>query len=82
MQRQSTITSWEQMCQELTKQVVVHIEFEKEKQTLIAPIQDSKSQYEIVKVHLSKPNSILPIMMNNRLKEFEKLFLDNTLFKV
>jgi hypothetical protein len=68
------------MCQELREQqIIVHIKFEKEKQTLTAPILDWKNQYEIVKVHLSKPNSILPLMMNNRLQEFEKLLLYNTI---
>lgn len=36
----------------------------------------------MVKVRLNKPNPILPIRMHNMLKEFEKLLLDNTLFKV
>jgi hypothetical protein len=31
---------------------------------------------------LNKPNPILPIRMNNMLKEFKELLLDNTLFKV
>jgi hypothetical protein len=31
---------------------------------------------------LNKPNPIIPIRMNNRLKEFEELLLDNTLLKV
>ncbi len=44
MQQQSTITSWEQLCQKLREQqVVVHMKFEKEKQTLTAPIQDWKN---------------------------------------
>jgi hypothetical protein len=33
----------------------------------------------MVKVPLSKPNPILFVRMNNRLKEFEELLLDNTL---
>jgi hypothetical protein len=37
-------------CQELREQqIATHIEFEKEKQTLIAQIQDWKGQYETVK---------------------------------
>jgi hypothetical protein len=41
MQQQSTITSLEQTCQKLKEQhVVVHIKFEKEKQTLTTQIQD------------------------------------------
>jgi len=36
----------------------------------------------MVKVQLNKPNPILLSMMNNKLKEFEELLLDNTLFKV
>jgi len=36
----------------------------------------------MAKVQLNKPNPILPIRMTNRLKEFEELLLDNTLFKV
>jgi hypothetical protein len=61
------------------KQIVAHIEFDKEKQSLIVEIQDLKGQYEIAKVQLSKPNPILPTKMNIRLKE---LLLDNTLLKV
>jgi hypothetical protein len=39
-----------QTCQKLKEQqVVTHIEFEKEKQILIAQIQDWKDQYEMVK---------------------------------
>jgi hypothetical protein len=55
---------------------------EKEKQTLTIEIQDWKSQYETTKVQLNKPNPILPIRMNNRLKEFEELLLDNTSLKI
>ncbi len=36
----------------------------------------------MVKVQLNKPNPILLVRMNNRLKEFEELLLDNTLLKV
>jgi hypothetical protein len=36
----------------------------------------------MVKVQLSKPNPIILSTMNNKLKEFEELLLDNTLFKV
>jgi hypothetical protein len=53
--------------------------FEREKQTLTAQMQDWKGQYETTKVHLSKPNPILPIRMTNRLKE---LLLNNTLPKL
>ncbi len=31
---------------------------------------------------MNKPNPILHVRMNNRLKEFEELLLDNTLLKV
>jgi hypothetical protein len=31
---------------------------------------------------MCKPNHILLVRMNNRLKEFEELLLDNTLLKV
>ncbi len=31
---------------------------------------------------MNKPNPILLVRMNNRLKEFEELLLDNTLLKV
>ncbi len=36
----------------------------------------------VAKVQLNKSSPILPIKMNNRLKEFEELWLDNKLFKV
>jgi hypothetical protein len=41
MQEQNTITSLEQTYQKFTQQhVATHVEFEKEKKTLIAQIQD------------------------------------------
>ena len=40
------------------------------------------TEFLVVKVQLSKPSPILLIRMNNRLKEFEELLLDNTLIKV
>jgi hypothetical protein len=33
-------------------------------------------------LNLGLGNALIPIRMNNRLKEFEELLLDNTLFKV
>jgi hypothetical protein len=36
----------------------------------------------MIKVQLNKPNPILLVSMNNRLKEFEELLLDNALLKV
>jgi hypothetical protein len=33
-------------------------------------------------VQLNKPNPIIHVRINNRLKEFEELLLDNTLLKV
>ncbi len=45
-------------------------------------MQDWKGQYEIAKVQPNKPSPILPIIMNNGLKEFEELLLNNTLLKV
>ncbi len=45
-------------------------------------IQDWKGWYEITKVQLNKLNPVIPARMNNRLKEFEELLLDNTLLKV
>ncbi len=72
----------ERTCQDLKEQhVVVHIEFDREKQNLIAQIQDWNSHYKIVKVQLNKPSPILLVRMN-KLKEFEELLLDNTLLKV
>jgi hypothetical protein len=59
----------EQTSQNLKEQqVVAHIEFDKEKQSLITQIQDLKGQYEITKVQSSKSSPILPVRMNNRLK--------------
>jgi len=49
---------------------------------LIIQIHDLKGQYEIAKVQLNKPNPILLVRTNNRLKEFEEILLDNTLVKV
>jgi hypothetical protein len=66
----------------MEQHVDTHIRFDREKQSLIVQIQDWKGQYEITKVQLNKPSPILPIRMNNRLKEFEELLLDNTLLKV
>ncbi len=80
---QGIITSLEHTCQDLKEQhVVVHIEFDREKQKLIAQIQDWNSHYKITKVQLNKPSPVLPVRMNNELKEFEELLLDNTLLKV
>jgi hypothetical protein len=62
--------------------VTAHIEFDKEKQSLTIQIQDWKGQYEIAKVQLNKPSPILHVRMNNKLKEFEELLLDNILLKV
>jgi hypothetical protein len=67
-----------QDCRE--QQVVAHIEFNKEEQSLTAQIQDWKGK--TTKVQLNKPNPILLVKMNNNLQEFEELLLDNTLFKV
>ncbi len=58
------------------------MEFKKEKQTLTTQIQDWKGQYETIKVQLNKPNPILFIKMNNGLKVFEELLLDNMVLKV
>jgi hypothetical protein len=57
------------------QQVAAHIEFDKEKQSLTTQIQDLKGQYETTKVQLNKHNPILPVRMNNKLKEFEELLL-------
>jgi hypothetical protein len=62
--------------------VTAHIEFDKEKQSLPIQIQNWKGQYEIAKVQLNKLNPILRVIMNNKLKEFEELLLNNILFKV
>ncbi len=68
--------------QDLREQhVTTHVEFNKEKQSHIAQIQDWKGQYETTKVQLNKPSTILLVRMINKLKEFEEL-LDNTLLKV
>jgi hypothetical protein len=53
-----------------------------ENQSLTTQIKDWKGHYETTKLQLSKPNPILLIKMNNKLKEFEELLMDNTLFKV
>ncbi len=83
VQQHSIITSLEQTCQNLIEQqVVCHIKFEKEKQSLTTQIQDWKGQYETTKVQLHKPNPILHVRMNKRSNKFEELVLDNTLFKV
>jgi hypothetical protein len=83
MQQHSIITGFEQTCQDLVEQqIVAHIKFEREKQSVITQIQDWKGQYETTKVQLHKPNPILLVRMNNMLKKFEELVLDNTLFKV
>jgi hypothetical protein len=54
------------------------MEFDKEKQSLTAQIQDWKGQYEIAKVQLNNHGPIIHVRMNNKLKEFEELLLDNT----
>ncbi len=73
----------EHTCQDFKEQqVATHIEFDKEKQNFTTQIQNWKGQYEIAKVQLNKPNPILSIKMNNMLKEFEELLLDNTLLKL
>jgi hypothetical protein len=64
------------------QQVIAQIEFDNEKQSLTTRIQNWKGQYETTKVQLNKPSPTLPIKMNNRLKEFEELLLNNTLLKV
>jgi hypothetical protein len=70
-------------CQDLREEHVdAHIEFDKEKQSFAVQIQDWKGKYETTKVQLNKINPILLVKMNNRLKEFEELLLENTLFKV
>ncbi len=58
------------------------INFEREKQSLITQIPYWEGQYEIAKVQLRKLSPILLVRMNNRLKEFEKLLLNNKLLKV
>jgi hypothetical protein len=73
----------ERTCEDLKEQhVVAHIEFDWEMQNLTIQIQEWKGKYETTKVQLTKPNPILLVRMNNMLKEFEELLLDNTLFKV
>ncbi len=83
LEQQGIIIDFERTCQDLREQqVVAYIEFDKEKQSLIAQIQEQKGQYEITKVQLNTLNPILHVKMNNRLNEFEELLLDNNLFKV
>ncbi len=73
----------EHTCQDLKEQqVIAHIEFDNEKQSLTTQIQNWKGQYETTKVQLNNLSPILLIKMNNMLKEFEELLLDNTLLKV
>jgi hypothetical protein len=36
----------------------------------------------MAKVQMNKPTQVLPVKLDNRLKEFEELLLDNILFKV
>jgi hypothetical protein len=57
-------------------------EFEKQTQALNAQIQDWKGKFKMVKVQMNKPTPVPHVIMDNRLKEFEELLLDNTLFKV
>jgi hypothetical protein len=49
---------------------------------LNAQIQDWKGKLKMVKVQMNKPTLVPHVRMDNRLKEFEELLLDNTLFKV
>jgi hypothetical protein len=83
LEQQNIITDLEHTYQDLKEQqVATHIKFDKEKQSFTTQIQNWKGQYETTKVQLNKPSPILPIIMNNRLKEFEELLSNNTLFKV
>ncbi len=51
LEQDGIIIGLEQTCQDLKEQdVVAHIEFKREKQSLTAQIQDWKGQYEITKV--------------------------------
>jgi hypothetical protein len=78
-----SIIGLEQICQDLEEQHVdASIKFDKEKQCLIVQIQDWKGQYEITKIQLNEFSPILLVRMNNKLKEFEELLLNNTLLKV
>jgi hypothetical protein len=49
---------------------------------LNAQIQDWKGKLKMVKVQMNKPTPVPPVKMDNRLKEFEELLLDNTLHKM
>jgi hypothetical protein len=83
LEQHGIITNLEHICQDLKGQhVVAHIKFDKEKQSFATQIQDWKGQYETIKVQSNKPSSILPVRMNNKLKEFEELLPDNILLKV
>jgi hypothetical protein len=66
----------------LKKQLeLVNIEVEKKTQVLNAQIQEWKDKLEMTKVQMSNTTQ-LPIKMQNMLKEFEELLLDNTLLKI
>jgi hypothetical protein len=83
LEQQCIITSLEYTYQDLKEQhVAAHIELDKEKQHLTTQIQNWKGQFETAKVQLNKHSPIIAVRMNNRLKEFEELLLNNTLLKV
>ncbi len=57
---------------------IANIEFENQTQALNVQIQNWNGKLEMVKLQMSKPTPIPPIRMHNSLKEFEKLFKDQT----
>ncbi len=66
LEQHGIMTSLEKTCQDFREHHgVAHIEFDREKQSLTAQIQDWKGQYEIAKVQLNKPSPILLVRMHN-----------------
>jgi hypothetical protein len=57
-------------------------EFEKQTQALNVQIQDWKGKLEMVKILMNKQTLVPFVKMDNILKEFEELLLDNILLKV
>jgi hypothetical protein len=57
-------------------------DFEKQTQALNVQIQDWKGKLEMVKILMNKQTLVPFVKMDNILKEFEELLLDNILLKV